>query len=36
MAGARKELAQVSYVNNIIYGNNSNGIKGLNAVAEWY
>ncbi|KYM99710.1 DNA polymerase zeta catalytic subunit [Cyphomyrmex costatus] len=36
MAQARKELAQVSYMNNIIYGNNSSGIKELNAVAEWY
>ncbi|EGI67174.1 DNA polymerase zeta catalytic subunit [Acromyrmex echinatior] len=36
MAQVRKELAQVSYLNNIIYGNNSSGIKELNAVAEWY
>ncbi|KMQ94289.1 dna polymerase zeta catalytic subunit-like protein [Lasius niger] len=36
MAQARKELRQVSYINNIIYGNNSSGIKGLDAVAEWY
>ncbi|KYN29250.1 DNA polymerase zeta catalytic subunit [Trachymyrmex cornetzi] len=36
MAQARKEFAQVSYLNSIIYGNNSNGIKELNAVAEWY
>ncbi|KAL6255967.1 hypothetical protein P5V15_013204 [Pogonomyrmex californicus] len=33
---ARKELAHVSYMNSIIYGDNSNGIKELNAVAEWY
>ncbi|XP_018317331.1 DNA polymerase zeta catalytic subunit [Mycetomoellerius zeteki] len=36
MAQTRKELAQVSYLNSIIYGNNSTGIKDLNAVAEWY
>ncbi|XP_012055379.1 PREDICTED: DNA polymerase zeta catalytic subunit [Atta cephalotes] len=36
MAQARKELAQVSYLNNIIYGNNSSGIKELNTVTEWY
>ncbi|KAG5327593.1 REV3L polymerase, partial [Pseudoatta argentina] len=36
MAQVRKELAQVSYLNNIIYENNSSGIKELNAVAEWY
>ncbi|XP_029174369.1 DNA polymerase zeta catalytic subunit [Nylanderia fulva] len=36
MSQARKELKQVSYINNIIYGNNSNGIKGLDVVAEWY
>ncbi|XP_070524016.1 DNA polymerase zeta catalytic subunit isoform X2 [Cardiocondyla obscurior] len=36
MVQARKELTQVSYLNNIIYENNSNGIKELNSVAEWY
>ncbi|KYN36929.1 DNA polymerase zeta catalytic subunit [Trachymyrmex septentrionalis] len=36
MAQAHKELAQVTYLNSIIYGNNSSGIKELNAVAEWY
>jgi len=36
MAQARKELAQVSYLNSIIYGNNSSGIKELNTVTEWY
>ncbi|XP_072748534.1 DNA polymerase zeta catalytic subunit [Anoplolepis gracilipes] len=36
MAQSRKEVTQISYINNIIYGNNSNGIKDLNAVAEWY
>ncbi|XP_020282558.1 DNA polymerase zeta catalytic subunit isoform X2 [Pseudomyrmex gracilis] len=36
MFQARKELAQVSCINNIIYGNNSIGIKKLSAVADWY
>jgi len=36
MAQARKELAQVSYMSNIVYKNNSSGIKELSAVAEWY
>ncbi|XP_011881898.1 PREDICTED: DNA polymerase zeta catalytic subunit [Vollenhovia emeryi] len=36
MAQARKELGRVSYINNVIYGNNCGGIRELNSVAEWY
>ncbi|TGZ37682.1 DNA polymerase zeta catalytic subunit [Temnothorax longispinosus] len=36
LAQARKELGQVSYMNSIIYGNNSSGIKELNSIAEWH
>nr|XP_012234018.1 PREDICTED: DNA polymerase zeta catalytic subunit [Linepithema humile] len=36
MSQARKELAQVPHMNNIIYRHNSSGINKLNAVAEWY
>ncbi|RLU15029.1 hypothetical protein DMN91_012916 [Ooceraea biroi] len=36
MAQARKDLEQVSSMNDIIYKNSSSGIKKMNAVAEWY
>jgi len=36
MAQARKDLERVSSINDIIYKNNSSGIKKLSEVAEWY